>query len=764
MDIADEPDIEEEFGLSGRCFPSVAAPTVRENADLEAYYGAVLTGPNGLTDGCWATALSWLRTPAPLVIRPLGTHSSYDFARDLAEVGKALAVEAGTDLGPKWLEPWSVWQVTRTEGQQWQTWQRLTQLLFRAQKSGECAVQELSSTIPAQLLDVREGDTVCDLCAAPGSKTLQLLEALSAPGAAGLLVANELCPRRASLLAERLRRDPGSASSRCVVTRCNAAIFPTLFRCERIKEELGRHVIEDGTWQALRHGDELGLAVWQRLAGQGTSQSQASSTAWSRRRKVKFDRVLADVPCSGDGTLRKSPDIWCAWSAARGLANFPRQLAILRRALELLQEGGRVVYSTCSLNPVECEAVVAAAVALHNATKAKQGGGYVVLEDAHAILSQKMPGSAVESLQRGLRHWPVPSPGFTASSPTLFSSWEEVPTPLRARRSRVRAAEAEMDKEGEGNASFEGSSKGPRIRQEMFPTPEAKGQANTGYCVRVMPGPGIEAAGGFFAAALRKMRAPNSPDGLSEPPVEVKTEGYKLWAAARLSFPRLKRNSREAPALLSFFGLLCEEADAASAGVERFPLEKVAWAPGSRKTYKNVKSDSTPKERNSGFTSLVLLSHQGLELQHHADLRVLGGGQTLFVRMDDDCEWAQSAGLATTRQFFTWRAVPSAAALLSKCCTRRLLCLTPSLLLRILRERRLPAAELVSCGLDRCMHRNELQPGGVIIVPRASATLPLAAEAFAGLLSCSELLLLGSSDLRERWLNLLEPLLAMETT
>lgn len=32
----------------------------------------------------------------------------------------------------------------------------------------------------------------------------------------------------------------------------------------------------------------------------------------------RFDRILADVPCSGDGTMRKNPDIWCKWSAANG--------------------------------------------------------------------------------------------------------------------------------------------------------------------------------------------------------------------------------------------------------------------------------------------------------------------------------------------------------------------------------------------------------------------------------------------------------------
>ena len=71
-----------------------------------------------------------------------------------------------------------------------------------------------------------------------------------------------------------------------------------------------------------------------------------------------FDRVLADVPCSGTGTLARNPEI--KWRLKP--ADFPdlhaRQVAILRAALRQLAPGGRAVYSTCSLEREECEAVV----------------------------------------------------------------------------------------------------------------------------------------------------------------------------------------------------------------------------------------------------------------------------------------------------------------------------------------------------------------------------------------------------------------------
>jgi 16S rRNA (cytosine967-C5)-methyltransferase len=71
-----------------------------------------------------------------------------------------------------------------------------------------------------------------------------------------------------------------------------------------------------------------------------------------------FDRVLADVPCSGTGTLARNPEI--KWRFAPGdLSDLHRkQVAILRAALQQLVPGGRAVYSTCSLEKEENEAVV----------------------------------------------------------------------------------------------------------------------------------------------------------------------------------------------------------------------------------------------------------------------------------------------------------------------------------------------------------------------------------------------------------------------
>jgi 16S rRNA (cytosine967-C5)-methyltransferase len=74
---------------------------------------------------------------------------------------------------------------------------------------------------------------------------------------------------------------------------------------------------------------------------------------------TEFDRVLADVPCSGTGTLARNPEI--KWRLTPGDIEdlHARQVAILRAAMKHTTSAGRIVYSTCSLEPEENEAVVA---------------------------------------------------------------------------------------------------------------------------------------------------------------------------------------------------------------------------------------------------------------------------------------------------------------------------------------------------------------------------------------------------------------------
>jgi 16S rRNA (cytosine967-C5)-methyltransferase len=75
-----------------------------------------------------------------------------------------------------------------------------------------------------------------------------------------------------------------------------------------------------------------------------------------------FDLILCDVPCSGTGTLAGNPEIRHRLKADELARQAERQTAILNGALRWLAPGGRLVYSTCSLEPEECEQVVEAVV------------------------------------------------------------------------------------------------------------------------------------------------------------------------------------------------------------------------------------------------------------------------------------------------------------------------------------------------------------------------------------------------------------------
>ncbi|MCC7440675.1 MAG: RsmB/NOP family class I SAM-dependent RNA methyltransferase [Bdellovibrionales bacterium] len=160
-------------------------------------------------------------------------------------------------------------------------------------------VMDPASALAARALRGAPGERILDLCAAPGGKTLVLLES----GAS--VVANE---------PSRPRRD-----------RLTAVIRQYATAGARARVEVRG-----------KDGARIGMGS-----------------------PAAFDAVLVDAPCSGERHLLGAPAELARWSAARGAQLARRQYALLASALLALRPGGRLVYSTCALSPQENDEVVA---------------------------------------------------------------------------------------------------------------------------------------------------------------------------------------------------------------------------------------------------------------------------------------------------------------------------------------------------------------------------------------------------------------------
>jgi 16S rRNA (cytosine967-C5)-methyltransferase len=101
----------------------------------------------------------------------------------------------------------------------------------------------------------------------------------------------------------------------------------------------------------------------QRLAMHAARVEFRLADAAALEEDAVFDLVLADVPCSGTGTLGRNPEIRHRLRAEDLVRHAERQRAIVRAALRAVRPGGHVLYSTCSLEPEENEQVVAAVLA-----------------------------------------------------------------------------------------------------------------------------------------------------------------------------------------------------------------------------------------------------------------------------------------------------------------------------------------------------------------------------------------------------------------
>ena len=162
-------------------------------------------------------------------------------------------------------------------------------------RQGRCFVQDLNAGLAVELLAPRAGDRVLDACAAPGGKSVQL-----------------------ALAGGQVRVAAGDLSRA---------------RLRRLRENT----------------DRMGLKGIHLFAG---------DAAAGPHRPGVFDRVLVDAPCSGTGVLRRRPEARWRKSESDLARQARRQAAILEAAFEALRPGGRLVYSTCSLEEEENDTVV----------------------------------------------------------------------------------------------------------------------------------------------------------------------------------------------------------------------------------------------------------------------------------------------------------------------------------------------------------------------------------------------------------------------
>ena len=171
-------------------------------------------------------------------------------------------------------------------------------------KEGCFHVEGQASQLAALCVGAAPGETVLDLCAAPGGKTILLAEQMQGTG--------------------------------------------ELYSCDAAENRVG--LIRTAV-------DRMGFTGVHTLCNDATKPNPALPMA---------DRILTDVPCSGLGILAKKPDLrYKKLEAARQAELLATQAAILDTAAALLKAGGRLVYSTCTIDPAENQQQIAAFLQRH---------------------------------------------------------------------------------------------------------------------------------------------------------------------------------------------------------------------------------------------------------------------------------------------------------------------------------------------------------------------------------------------------------------
>lgn len=159
-------------------------------------------------------------------------------------------------------------------------------------KSGQIIAQDISAMMASIVLAPKKGDKVLDICAAPGGKTTHIAELMENEGE---ILACDVHEHKIELI-------------------------------EKNAERMGIDIITTACIDCSRHNERLNM---------------------------RFDKVLADVPCSGYGIIRRKPDI--KWKSEENEELIKTAKKILTNAMQYVKVGGELVFSTCTVNREENE-------------------------------------------------------------------------------------------------------------------------------------------------------------------------------------------------------------------------------------------------------------------------------------------------------------------------------------------------------------------------------------------------------------------------
>jgi 16S rRNA C967 or C1407 C5-methylase (RsmB/RsmF family) len=169
---------------------------------------------------------------------------------------------------------------------------------------------DYASFLCAKALPLKSGDSVLDMCAAPGGKSLILIQRLLELQGKSLIELNEVSPNRKNRLFSAL-------------------------------EEFGHDPRKDNNNQ------ELSIQI-----------KGYDGLNYGIRRPEEFDSILLDAPCSSERHVLKSPGHLEKWSLKRPQGLGKKQYGLLCSAILALKSGGHVLYSTCALTPLENDDVI----------------------------------------------------------------------------------------------------------------------------------------------------------------------------------------------------------------------------------------------------------------------------------------------------------------------------------------------------------------------------------------------------------------------